>query len=116
MRAAPERTAPGVGQLSIADSDVVEESNLQRQIIHKESSVGSSKAVSAASACMALNSRIRAAPLPSVTAANVAEMVDARPRRCRRPPQPGSPRRAGDPTDNDPPRTGDSARPHPGLH
>lgn len=75
MRAAPERTAPGVGQLSIADSDVVEESNLQRQIIHKESSVGSSKAVSAASACMALNSRIRAAPLPSVTAANVAEMV-----------------------------------------
>ena len=79
MRAAPERTAPGVGQLSIADSDVVEESNLQRQIIHKESSVGSSKAVSAASACMALNSRIRAAPLPSVTAANVAEMVHARP-------------------------------------
>lgn len=37
----------GVGHLSIIDFDVVEERNLQRQFIHKESSIGESKAISA---------------------------------------------------------------------
>src|SRR4051794_10242574 len=39
--------AAGVGTLGIIDFDVVDESNLQRQIIHGQSDVGKSKAVSA---------------------------------------------------------------------
>jgi adenylyltransferase/sulfurtransferase len=39
--------AAGVGTLGIVDFDVVDESNLQRQIIHGTSDVGKSKAVSA---------------------------------------------------------------------
>jgi sulfur-carrier protein adenylyltransferase/sulfurtransferase len=39
--------AAGVGTLGIVDFDVVDESNLQRQIIHGQSDLGKSKAVSA---------------------------------------------------------------------
>src|ERR1043166_4706951 len=39
--------AAGVGTLGIVDFDVVDESNLQRQVIHGTSDVGKSKAVSA---------------------------------------------------------------------
>ena len=39
--------AAGVGTLGIAEFDEVDESNLQRQIIHGQSDVGKSKAVSA---------------------------------------------------------------------
>lgn len=39
--------AAGVGQLSIIDHDVVDTSNLQRQVIHEESSVGLPKVESA---------------------------------------------------------------------
>ena len=39
--------AAGVGTLGIVDFDVVDESNLQRQVIHGQSDVGRSKAVSA---------------------------------------------------------------------
>jgi adenylyltransferase/sulfurtransferase len=39
--------AAGVGTLGIIDFDVVDESNLQRQIIHGQSDVGKSKALSA---------------------------------------------------------------------
>src|SRR3954454_6778070 len=39
--------AAGVGTIGIIDFDVVDESNLQRQIIHGQSDVGKSKAVSA---------------------------------------------------------------------
>src|SRR3954453_22677008 len=39
--------AAGVGTLGIVDFDIVDESNLQRQIIHGQSDVGKSKAVSA---------------------------------------------------------------------
>lgn len=67
--------AAGVGTLSIADSDTIEESNLQRQVIHSEAGVGQSKALSAASACLRLNSRVRAVPLPAMTPANVADVV-----------------------------------------
>lgn len=67
--------AAGVGMISIADSDTIEESNLQRQVIHSEAGVGQSKAVSAASVCLRLNSRVRVVPLPAVTPANVADVV-----------------------------------------
>ncbi|MGO1290864.1 MAG: molybdopterin-synthase adenylyltransferase MoeB [Brevibacterium linens] len=42
--------AAGVGQLTIIDDDVVESSNLQRQIIHRDEDVGRPKVTSAADA------------------------------------------------------------------
>jgi len=47
--------AAGVGELILADGDVVELSNLQRQIAHTESDIGINKAVSAAAKITALN-------------------------------------------------------------
>lgn len=47
--------AAGVGTIGIVDDDVVEESNLQRQIIHGESDVGRSKTQSAAESIRQLN-------------------------------------------------------------
>lgn len=46
----------GVGHLAIADDDIVELSNLQRQIAHAEGRLGHSKARSAADAARGLNS------------------------------------------------------------
>lgn len=48
-------TAAGVGQLQLADFDSVDESNLQRQIIHTHSDIGELKATSAANTLRALN-------------------------------------------------------------
>jgi sulfur-carrier protein adenylyltransferase/sulfurtransferase len=47
--------AAGVGTLGIVDSDVVEESNLQRQIIHGTGSVGMAKVASARQTLNSLN-------------------------------------------------------------
>eukprot|EP00803_Ostreobium_quekettii_P002213 evm.model.scf_291.2 EVM.evm.TU.scf_291.2 scf_291:24528-27090(+) len=49
----------GVGRLGIVDKDVVQLDNLHRQIIHRESTVGIHKAVSAAMACRERNSSIQ---------------------------------------------------------
>ena len=38
--------AAGIGTLGIVDFDTVDESNLQRQIIHGQSDIGKSKAIS----------------------------------------------------------------------
>ncbi|HEX2913920.1 MAG TPA: molybdopterin-synthase adenylyltransferase MoeB [Chloroflexia bacterium] len=51
--------AAGVGTLGIIDNDVVEESNLQRQIIHTLDRVGQAKADSAAKAIAALNPDVK---------------------------------------------------------
>ena len=50
--------ASGVGTLTLVDNDVVELSNLQRQILHAESDVGRQKVDSAQEALQALNSDI----------------------------------------------------------
>lgn len=50
--------AAGVGRLGIIDHDTVELSNLQRQILHTDKTIGSPKAVSAARAIAALNPRV----------------------------------------------------------
>ncbi|CAG0907604.1 unnamed protein product [Cyprideis torosa] len=55
--------AAGVGHLVISDFDVVESSNLQRQIVHSEHSVGSLKVDSARQAIQALNAGIQVTPL-----------------------------------------------------
>ncbi|MCF6193940.1 MAG: molybdopterin-synthase adenylyltransferase MoeB [Kangiellaceae bacterium] len=46
----------GIGQLTLIDDDQVDESNLQRQIIHTENSVGKSKVASAKETIEALDS------------------------------------------------------------
>lgn len=51
--------AAGVGTLGILDFDVVDESNLQRQVIHGQSDVGKSKAVSAAESIAEINPLVR---------------------------------------------------------
>ncbi|MEZ3115498.1 ThiF family adenylyltransferase [Halobaculum sp. MBLA0147] len=47
--------AAGVGRLGIADDDVVERSNLQRQVVHADADVGRSKTASAAAFVRDLN-------------------------------------------------------------
>jgi adenylyltransferase/sulfurtransferase len=61
--------AAGVGRLVIADGDVVETANLQRQVIHSEGLVGVNKALSAAARVADLN--------PDVAVEVVPRMVDA---------------------------------------
>ncbi len=51
--------AAGVGTLGIVDHDVVDRSNLQRQILHTEARIGLSKVSSAHAAINALNPAIR---------------------------------------------------------
>lgn len=68
--------AAGVGTLVLADDDVVDRSNLQRQILHTEARIGVPKVESARIALSALNPRldIRTAPV-RVTADNVESLV-----------------------------------------
>jgi adenylyltransferase/sulfurtransferase len=51
--------AAGVGTLGVIDFDVVDESNLQRQIIHGQSDVGRPKAESAASSIKEINPLVK---------------------------------------------------------
>ncbi|WP_353140658.1 molybdopterin-synthase adenylyltransferase MoeB [Limnohabitans sp.] len=55
--------ASGVGHISIADHDVVDLTNLQRQIAHTTSRVGQPKVASAAQTMLALNPEVRVTPL-----------------------------------------------------
>lgn len=48
----------GVGRITVCDGDVVDLTNLQRQVIHREASIGQPKAVSAADALRALNPEV----------------------------------------------------------
>ena len=68
--------AAGVGSLRIADDDIVDRSNLQRQILHTEARVGTPKVDSAAAALAALNPRTRIeAVAERVTAGNVERLL-----------------------------------------
>src|SRR5882757_8236399 len=51
--------AAGVGTLGIVEFDVVDESNLQRQIIHGQSDIGRSKAESARDSIAEINPFVR---------------------------------------------------------
>ena len=57
--------ASGVGQLTIADGDVVDLTNLQRQIGHADSRIGQNKARSLAQSIRALNSEIEVVAIES---------------------------------------------------
>lgn len=58
--------AAGVGTLVLADFDHVELSNLQRQVVHGQSSLGHNKAESAARAVANLNPEVRVEVITSV--------------------------------------------------
>ncbi|KFN45707.1 molybdopterin-synthase adenylyltransferase MoeB [Arenimonas composti] len=51
--------AAGIGRIVLVDDDVVERSNLQRQILHTDAAIGTPKVESAARALAALNPRLR---------------------------------------------------------
>jgi adenylyltransferase/sulfurtransferase len=70
--------AAGVGTLGIADDDVVDLSNLQRQIAHATARIGTPKVESAAAAIAALDPAIRVeAHRVRLTQANVRALVGA---------------------------------------
>jgi len=53
----------GVGQLVIADHDVVELSNLQRQLLHRDGDIARPKAVSASDTLRAINPDVTVSPI-----------------------------------------------------
>jgi molybdopterin-synthase adenylyltransferase len=55
--------ASGVGRLTLADPDVVDLTNLQRQILYKTASVGTPKVQAAAAALAELNPEVQVVPL-----------------------------------------------------
>ena len=48
----------GIGTLTICDGDVVDLTNLQRQIVHREAAVGQPKVASARDTLLAINPRV----------------------------------------------------------
>ena len=69
--------AAGVGTLRIADDDVVDRSNLQRQILHTDARIGLAKVESATAALSALNPRTKIEALQErITSAIVERMLD----------------------------------------
>jgi len=69
--------AAGVGTLRIADDDVVDRSNLQRQILHVDARIGAPKVESARTTLAALNPRVRIEAIEErVTSANVERLLE----------------------------------------
>lgn len=69
--------AAGVGTLLLADDDVVDRSNLQRQILHAEARIGMSKVESARIALAALNPRTKIEGVAQrVTSANIESILE----------------------------------------
>jgi molybdopterin/thiamine biosynthesis adenylyltransferase/rhodanese-related sulfurtransferase len=67
--------AAGVGTLGIVDADIVDESNLQRQIIHTKSRVGTPKVESAAKTIAELNTDVKVVPYRErLTSANAERL------------------------------------------
>ncbi len=58
--------AAGVGRIGIMDGDVVEPSNLQRQLLHRTADLGRLKVDSAAERLRALNPEIEVCPVPEL--------------------------------------------------
>src|SRR6266852_850643 len=68
--------AAGVGTLGVVDDDVVDESNLQRQVIHNTTRVGMPKVDSAAKTIAELNPDVKVARHQTrLTSANVLEII-----------------------------------------
>ncbi len=70
--------AAGVGHLGLVDPDVVDLSNLQRQVIYAEADVGQPKVIAAGERLVGLNRHVHVEPLPlALTAANAADLIGA---------------------------------------
>ena len=68
--------AAGIGKITIIDDDAIERSNLQRQILHADASVGESKATSAASRLAELNPEVEVTTHGErLTSANALELL-----------------------------------------
>ena len=68
--------AAGVGQLGIVDSDVVDQSNLQRQILHSTDRLGQPKALSAKQTLEALNPDVTVVPYQErLTSDNIDRII-----------------------------------------
>ena len=68
----------GVGTLTICDGDSVDLTNLQRQIVHRESAVGQTKVESARDTLLAINPRVNIHPVNErVEGARLAQLVAA---------------------------------------
>ena len=70
--------AAGVGSLTLADSDKVDLTNLQRQILYRAQVVGAPKVEAARAALQALNPEVHVAPLQQRIDAAAAEDLVAR--------------------------------------
>ena len=69
--------AAGVGHLGFADFDVVDDSNLQRQILHNTGDLGVKKVISAKNKLTALNPYIKIEAIEEkVTAKNIAGLIE----------------------------------------
>ena len=69
--------AAGVGHIGLVDDDVVEASNLQRQVIHTTERIGRPKVASAAEAIRALNPHVAVTPHPErLDASNAERLLD----------------------------------------
>jgi molybdopterin/thiamine biosynthesis adenylyltransferase/rhodanese-related sulfurtransferase len=69
--------AAGIGTLGIVDDDVVDVSNLQRQVIHNEETVGQSKVDSAAEAIRKLNPGVKVEKYATrLDASNIMEIIE----------------------------------------
>jgi len=68
--------AAGVGRIGIVDADVVDESNLQRQIVHSTESLGEPKVESAKRAIEALNPDVEVVPYKErLTSENIERIL-----------------------------------------
>ena len=68
--------AAGVGTITVIDDDVVEMSNLQRQIIHKTDNIGKSKVSSASQMLQEINPEIKIIQLNErLNCANIARII-----------------------------------------
>jgi sulfur-carrier protein adenylyltransferase/sulfurtransferase len=69
-------SAAGVGHIRLVDDDVVDRSNLQRQVLHREAGIGRPKVESGAEAMSALNPNITVEPVRTrLSAENVEDLL-----------------------------------------
>jgi sulfur-carrier protein adenylyltransferase/sulfurtransferase len=68
--------AAGVGTLGLMDGDVVDITNLQRQVLHTTADIGKPKVESGARTLLALNPDVTVVPLPTrITVDNVMDVI-----------------------------------------
>ncbi|HEY4043403.1 MAG TPA: molybdopterin-synthase adenylyltransferase MoeB [Rhodopila sp.] len=68
--------AAGIGTIGVIDADVVDLSNLQRQVAHTTERIGVAKVASAAAAAAAINPDLKVEAYPTrLTAANALDLV-----------------------------------------